>query len=148
MDTSLFLPTWMEEPTVQMGFGDWKARSNVIESKAGLSKLSSTTRNNWSLVPLCGSGWHMPLGLVRQGKSKSLVMETMKIKTYNMKTSHDTNHFFLLSKGYNAGKPLGKSCFVITPESPEEKNQPFWVCYRLWKSGAYLPLLRGSVIPF
>lgn len=78
-------------------------------------------------------------------------MKTIKIKTHNLNFPHDTNHFFILSKGYNAGKPLDKpcpNCFIVTAENEEHKYQLFWVCYSLWKSGAYLPLLRGSVIPF
>lgn len=68
-----------------------------------------------------------------------------------MKSVHDANHFFLLSKGYNAGKPLEKpcpNCFIVTAEDQHHKYQLFWICYGLWKSGGYLPLLRGSVIPF
>jgi hypothetical protein len=40
------------------------------------------------------------------------------------------------------------NCFIVTAENEEHKYQLFWICYSLWKSGAYLPLLRGSVIPF
>jgi hypothetical protein len=86
-----------------------------------------------------------------QGKSKSLVMKTIKIKTYKLNTATDTNHFFILSKGYNAGKPLEKpcpNCFIVTADNGEHKHRLFWICYSLWKSGSYLPLLNGSVIPF
>ncbi len=78
-------------------------------------------------------------------------MKTIRIKTHNLNFPHDTNHFFILSKGYNAGKPMDKpcpNCFIVTAENEEHKYQLFWVCYSLWKSGAYLPLLCGSVIPF
>lgn len=78
-------------------------------------------------------------------------MKTIRIKTHNLKFPHDTNHFFILSRGYNAGKPIDKpcpNCFIVTAENEEHKYQLFWVCYSLWKSGAYLPLLCGSVIPF
>jgi len=78
-------------------------------------------------------------------------MKTIRIKTHNLNFPHDTNHFFILSKGYNAGKPMDKpcpNCFIVTAENEEHKYQLFWVCYSLWMSGAYLPLLRGSVIPF
>lgn len=78
-------------------------------------------------------------------------MKTIKIKTHKLNSPHDTNHFFILSKGYNAGKPMDKpcpNCFIVTAENEEHKYQLFWVCYSLWKSGAYLPLLCGSVIPF
>lgn len=78
-------------------------------------------------------------------------METLKIKTFSLKTGHNTNHFFILSKGYNAGKPMEKpcpNCFIVTAENEEHKRQLFWICYSLWKSGSFLPLLHGSVIPF
>jgi hypothetical protein len=78
-------------------------------------------------------------------------MKTIRIKTHNLNFPHDTNHFFILSKGYNAGKPMDKpcpNCFIVMAENEEHKYQLFWVCYGLWKSGAYLPILCGSVIPF
>lgn len=78
-------------------------------------------------------------------------MQTLNIKTHRMSAHHETNHFFILSKGYNAGKPLidpCPNCFVITAESEADKNKLFWICYSLWKAGKYIPLLVGSVIPF
>ena len=78
-------------------------------------------------------------------------MKTIKIKTFHMNSSLNFPHFFILSKGYNAGKPLKKpcpNCFIVIAENEEHKYQLFWICYCLWKSGAYLPMLRGSVIPF
>lgn len=78
-------------------------------------------------------------------------MKTIKIKTHNLNFLHDTNHFFILSKGYNAGKPMDKpcpNCFIVTADNEEHKFELFWICYSLWKTGAYLPLLAGSVIPF
>jgi len=78
-------------------------------------------------------------------------MKTTNIKTYNIKMKHDSPHFFILSKGYNAGKPLESpcpNCFMVTAENEEHKHQLFWICYGMWKSGTFLPLLRGSVIPF
>jgi len=78
-------------------------------------------------------------------------MKTIRIKTFNMNSHLDSHHFFILSKGYNAGKPMDKpcpNCFIVTAENEEHKYQLFWVCYSLWKCGAYIPLLCGSVIPF
>jgi hypothetical protein len=75
----------------------------------------------------------------------------LKIKTLKTSETYGKYHFFLLSKGYNTGKPLLKSCpncYVVTCESEPEKQQLFWICFSLWKSGAYLPFLVGSVIPF
>jgi hypothetical protein len=88
---------------------------------------------------------------VKQGKSKSLAMKTLTIKTFTMKSVLGAHHFFILSKGYNAGKPLEKpcpNCFIVTADNEEHKHKLFWICYSLWKSGTYLPLLSGSVIPF
>lgn len=78
-------------------------------------------------------------------------MKTINIKTYHVNTNTNAHHFYILSKGNNAGKPLENpcpNCFVITAESEQQKYQLFWICYSLWKAGTYPPLLRGSVIPF
>ena len=82
---------------------------------------------------------------------KENAMQTLKIKTHRMSVEYETCHFYLLSKGYNAGKPLDRpcpNCFVIHAGSERDKEKLFWICYSLWKSGRYVPLLVGSVIPF
>jgi hypothetical protein len=84
-------------------------------------------------------------------KLKTPAMQTFKIKTHKQNEIISSAHFFLLSKGYNAGKPIGAecpNCFSITFTNESDKNIIFWICYALWKSGRYLPLLVGSVIPF
>lgn len=61
------------------------------------------------------------------------------------------HHFFILSKGNNAGKPLEKpcpNCFIVIADNLQEKGKLYWICYALWKSDIYFPLLCGSVIPF
>jgi hypothetical protein len=78
-------------------------------------------------------------------------MNTLKIKTHKMKNTYSGNHFFILSKGLNAGKPLEKSCpncFVLLAKSEEERNQLYWLCFGLWQSNFFHPFLTGSVIPF
>lgn len=68
-----------------------------------------------------------------------------------MNAPYGQHHFFLLSKGYIAGKPLEKpcpNCFTVMTESETDKGKLFWVCYSLWKAGRYVPFLVGSVIPF
>ncbi|HEY3402421.1 MAG TPA: hypothetical protein VGK59_03480 [Ohtaekwangia sp.] len=78
-------------------------------------------------------------------------MQTFKIKTHKPDTTYPERHFFILSKGYNAGKPLEKpcpNCFVIFTGDAATHHQIYWICYCLWKAGKYLPLLCGSVIPF
>lgn len=78
-------------------------------------------------------------------------MQSLKIKTHKMKTPYGPHYFFLLSKGYNAGKPLEKpcpNCFAVMTESEEDRQKLFWVCYSVWKSAKYVSLLVGSVTPF
>ena len=60
-------------------------------------------------------------------------------------------HFFILSKGLNAGKPLDTACpncFVFSCKSEEERDKYFWICYGLWQSNHFRVHLVGSVIPF
>ena len=78
-------------------------------------------------------------------------MKTLKIKTHKMKNVYTETHFFILSKGLNAGKPLEKSCpncFVLFTNSEEERNKLYWLCYGLWQGNLFRPYLTGSVIPF
>lgn len=82
---------------------------------------------------------------------KFLSMKTLTIKTHKMKNVYTGNHFFILSKGLNAGKPLDKpcpNCFVFFAKSEEEKNQLYWLCFGLWQADLFRPFLTGSVIPF
>jgi len=77
-------------------------------------------------------------------------MQTLKIRTHRISTTYGSNCFFLLSKGYHAGKPLEipcPNCFVVIADSYADKEKLFWVCYCLWRSGKYIPLLVGSAIP-
>ena len=60
-------------------------------------------------------------------------------------------HFFILSKGLNAGKPLDAACpncFVFSCKSEEDRDKYFWICYGLWQSNHFRVHLVGSVIPF
>ncbi|MFN7882055.1 MAG: DUF6943 family protein [bacterium] len=78
-------------------------------------------------------------------------MKILKIKTYQMKNVYTENHFFILSKGLNAGKPMEKpcpNCFVMFAKSEEEKNRLYWLCFGLWQGNFFRPFLTGSVIPF
>lgn len=61
------------------------------------------------------------------------------------------NHFFVLSKGNNAGKPLHDpcpNCFAIITANLQEREYFFWLCYGLWVGGFFRPFLCGSVISF
>ena len=78
-------------------------------------------------------------------------MCTFMLKSYNQKTEIEKPHFFILNKGNNSGKPLLSpcpNCFVIQFQSETEKEQLYWLMYSLWKSKAFYPYLRGSVISF
>lgn len=76
----------------------------------------------------------------------------MNIKTHKMKNEYtNQNHFFILSKGMNAGKPLDKpcpNCFVLFANCEIEKQQLYWICFGLWQGNFFHRFLTGSVIPF
>jgi hypothetical protein len=76
----------------------------------------------------------------------------MNIKTHKMENEYvNQNHFFILSKGNNAGKPLDlpcPNCFVLTARNLQEKEYYYWLCYGLWIGGFFRPVLTGSVISF
>jgi hypothetical protein len=60
-------------------------------------------------------------------------------------------HFFILSKGKNAGKPLKESCpncFLVTVKTEEEADNLYWIAYFLWKANFWHQYQIGSVIPF
>ncbi len=64
---------------------------------------------------------------------------------------HNTglNHFFVLNKGCNAGKPAytpWTNCYIVHCISPEERKRLYYLNYALWKGGKFRPLLIGSVI--
>lgn len=64
---------------------------------------------------------------------------------------YEGHHFFILSKGHNAGRPLEKpcpNCFVLLAKSGEEKQKLYWLCFGLWQLGIFKKFLTGSVIPF
>ena len=74
-----------------------------------------------------------------------------KIKTHKSGKMYQQQHFFILNKGNNSGKPLltpCPNCFVIQFESQEDKECIYWILWGLWQSKAFYPFLRGSVIPF
>jgi hypothetical protein len=77
-------------------------------------------------------------------------MQTL-IKTHKINRTYHGNHFFILSKGNNAGRPMDKpcpNCFVVISKCPHEKQLLYWLCYGLWQCGYFQPHLCGSVIPF
>jgi hypothetical protein len=77
-------------------------------------------------------------------------MQTL-IKTHKINRTYHGNHFFVLSKGNNAGRPMDKpcpNCFAVISKCPQEKQLLFWLCFGLWQCGYFQPYLTGSVIPF
>jgi hypothetical protein len=76
----------------------------------------------------------------------------MKIKTHNSNAQYlNNNHFFILSKGNNAGKPMHNpcpNCFVFFTSNQQEKEYYYWLCYGLWVGGLFRQHLTGSVIEF
>ncbi|MCD9017522.1 DUF6943 family protein [Parachryseolinea silvisoli] len=75
----------------------------------------------------------------------------MKIKTHRMMKEYAGEHFFILSKGTNAGKPLAKpcpNCFVFLAEDAVERERFYWLCYGLWEGGFFRQFLSGTVIAF
>jgi hypothetical protein len=83
---------------------------------------------------------------------KARTMNTPKIKTHKMTDEFtNQNHFFILSKGNNAGKPLHNpcpNCFVVITTNLEEREYFYWLIYGLWVGGFFRQVLTGSVIPF
>ena len=78
-------------------------------------------------------------------------MNTLQIKTHRMRNTYEGHHFFILSKGMNAGKPLDKpcpNCFVLFAKDEEEKKMYYWLCFGLWQANFFHPFITGSVIPF
>lgn len=74
-----------------------------------------------------------------------------QIKTHQLHHQYPLHHFFILSKGNNAGKPLDKpcpNCFVVITNCPAEKQLLYWLCFGLWQGGYFQRHLCGSVIPF
>lgn len=77
-------------------------------------------------------------------------MQTL-IKTHKMNRTYHGNHFFVLSKGNNAGRPMDKpcpNCFVVITKCSQERQRLYWLCFGLWQCGYFQPYLSGSVIPF
>lgn len=78
-------------------------------------------------------------------------MANFIIKTHKKGSVYKSEHFFILNKGLNSGKPLNEpcpNCFVVVFLNSEEKDSYYWISFSLWKSKFWLQFLVGSVIPF
>ena len=74
-----------------------------------------------------------------------------KIKTHTIGKNYQQEHFFILSKGNNAGKPLRSycaNCFVFLADDAEEREFYYFLFQGLWELGFFRRCLVGSVIMF
>jgi hypothetical protein len=77
-------------------------------------------------------------------------MHTLTIQNHNKNTTYNKPHFFILSKGYNAGRPSATpyaNGLVLLASDEIEKGMLFWICFSLWKTNGFGPLLRGTGVP-
>ncbi len=78
-------------------------------------------------------------------------MLRQKIKCHKIGNRYEKEHFFILNKGNNAGKPLPEycaNCFVFIADDIDEKEFYFFLFYGLWQSGLFRKSITGSVVPF
>jgi hypothetical protein len=74
-----------------------------------------------------------------------------KIKTHTIGKTYQQEHFFILNKGNNAGKPLRSycaNCFVFLADDAEENEFYYFLFQGLWELGFFRRCLVGSVIMF
>jgi hypothetical protein len=73
------------------------------------------------------------------------------MKQYSPGHALSAHSFYVLCKGLNSGKPLNlptANCFEIQCKDADHSADMFWLCFSLWQTKSFEPLLRGSVIPF
>jgi hypothetical protein len=78
-------------------------------------------------------------------------MQNFIIKTHKPDTLYLADHFYVLNKGLNSGKPLNEpcpNCFVVIFQNAIDKDSYYWLAYSLWKARYWHQFLVGSVIPF
>lgn len=78
-------------------------------------------------------------------------MKTYSIKTYRSGFETKNPHFYILNKGMNSGKPLEMpcaNCFSLSCSSEADKEFYYWLLFGLWRTKAFHPFLKGTVIPF
>lgn len=83
-----------------------------------------------------------------------LTLQAMKdliIKTHKTDRMYLGEHFYILCKGKNSGKPLLQpcaNCWVLQFSSKQDRENYYWMAYTLWQSRFWHYFLVGSVIPF
>jgi hypothetical protein len=78
-------------------------------------------------------------------------MQNFIIKTHTANAMYLGEHFFILCKGKNSGKPLlhpCANCWVLQFANSQERENYYWLAYTLWQSRFWHYFLVGSVIPF
>lgn len=84
----------------------------------------------------------------------NLILQAMQnfiIKTHKANKMYLGEHFFILCKGKNSGKPLFEpcaNCWVILFPNKQERENHYWMAYTLWQSKFWHYFLVGSIIPF
>jgi hypothetical protein len=76
-------------------------------------------------------------------------MNSNQIKCYRPGQLLTGINFFVLTRGNNSGKP-GRSpwtnSFIINCKSDEERERLYYLCFALWITGKFRPLLVGSCV--
>lgn len=73
-------------------------------------------------------------------------MQTIKIQEHTRHATYQQPHFFIQSKGYNAGRPSSdpyNNSYVVLVTDELEKGMIFWICFALWKANRFLSALDG-----
>jgi len=78
-------------------------------------------------------------------------MKHLTIKCHKTGTLYMGEHFFILNKGRNSGKPLTEpcaNCWVLLFPNRQERENCYWLAYSLWQARFWHYFQVGSVIPF
>lgn len=73
-------------------------------------------------------------------------MQTIKVQEHTSNTIYQQPHFFIQSKGYNAGRPSSEAyhnSYVVIVNDELEKGMLFWICFALWKANRFISRLEG-----
>lgn len=78
-------------------------------------------------------------------------MLNYRLYTHQRGNYYECPHFFILSRGKNAGRPQYEAipnAFVVVTRESEELERLYWIAYALWKARRFEFIQLGSVIPF
>lgn len=78
-------------------------------------------------------------------------MLNYRLYTHQRGNYYECPHFFILSRGKNAGRPQYEAipnAFVVVTKESEELERLYWIAYALWKAKGFEFIQLGSVIPF